>query len=202
MEKKMTVKYDSKILETEFLKLARSRISVRKFSEDKVEREKILTCIEAARIAPSAENVQPWRFIVLDNSDTIDMFGSAAFSGIYRYSHWAVKAPVIICISAELDILANRIGKEIQGTSYYLIDIGIAGEQLVLQAQELGLGTCWIGWFNARKASKILDLPRRWKVVSLIAMGYPAYKSNKVRDRKSLEEIIYFNGFKNKLKLI
>jgi nitroreductase len=192
----MSENYYSMVKETEFLKLAKSRKSIRKFSEQKVERESIITCIEAARVAPSAENVQPWRFIVLDERESILEFGTEAFSGIYRYSKWAMKAPVIICVAAKLDVLANRIGKEIQGTAFYLIDIGIAGEHLVLQAQELGLGTCWIGWFNAKKSAKILNLPKQWRLVSLVALGYPKKSYFKNRERKSLEEIVYFNNFK------
>jgi len=160
------------------------------------EMEKILTCLEAARLAPSAENVQPWRFVILNNVETKESFGKEAFSGIYRYSRWALKAPVLICIFAELDILANRIGKNIQGTQFYLLDIGIAGEHLVLQAQELGLGTCWIGWFNAKKGAKVLNVPRSWRFVSIIAMGYPTAKIQKERPRKSLQEIVFFNEYK------
>jgi nitroreductase len=192
----MSENYFSMVKETEFLKLAKSRKSIRKFSEQKVNREIIITCIEAARVAPSAENVQPWRFIVLDEGESILKFGTVSFSGIYRYSKWAMRAPVIICIAAELDILANRIGKVIQGTEFYLIDIGIAGEHLVLQAHEFGLGTCWIGWFNAKKSAKILNLPKQWRLVSLLAVGYPQKSNFKKRERKSIEEILYFNNFK------
>jgi nitroreductase len=179
-----------------FLNLIRKRSSVRQFQQQKVERSDILICIEAARLAPSAENVQPWRFVVLDDFDHIENFSKEAFSGIYRFTCWAAKAPVIIAIFAELDWLANRLGKQIQGTHYYLIDIGIAGEHLVLQAQELGLGTCWIGWFNAGKAARILGVPRRWKAVSLIAMGYPAGKRKEYKIKKNMKEILFFNRYK------
>lgn len=185
-----------KIILNPFLQLVAGRKSVRKFIDKPVERQKILTCIEAARLAPSAENVQPWRFLVLDDRLIIDEFGRHAFSGVYQYSRWAVKAPVLIVICAELDWLANRIGKEIQGTRYYLIDIGIAGEHLVLQAQELGLGTCWIGWFHAKKAKKFLKIPRGWKVTALIALGYPKKKVKEQREKKKIEEILYFNHYK------
>lgn len=188
------------IIDNTFLQLVKARRSVRKFADRLVERDKIITCIEAARLAPSAENVQPWRFIVMDKEEIIDKFSKEAFSGIYRYTRWASRAPVLIAIAAQLDWLANRLGKEIQGTSYYLIDIGIAGEHLVLQALELGLGTCWIGWFQARKARKVLQLPRSWKVVALLAMGYPREKKReskkKIKELKGLEEILFFNGYK------
>jgi nitroreductase len=179
-----------------FLNLVKARSSVRQFQEQHVKRSDILTCIEAARLSPSAENVQPWRFVVLDDPDHIENFSKEAFSGIYRFTRWAAKAPVIIVIFAELDWLANRLGKQIQGTPYYLIDIGIAGEHLVLQAQVLGLGTCWIGWFNARKAARVLGVPRSWKTISLVAMGYPAAKHKGHKHKKKMEDILYFNQYK------
>lgn len=184
------------IIKNPFLDLVVRRQSVRKFEERPVEREKILTCIEAARLSPSAENVQPCRYVVLDEPERVKGFSAQVFSGLYRYTRWAANAPVLIAIFAERDIIANRLGKQIQGTHYYLIDIGIAGEHLVLQAEELGLGTCWIGWFHAKNAQKYLGIPRGCRVVSLLAMGYPKYKKKEKREKKKMEEILYFNYYK------
>lgn len=178
---------------TSFQQLVHSRKSIRRFLDKPVEREKILSCLEAARVAPSADNVQPWRFLVIDDPEIIKDFAKEAFSGIYFPSKFAAKAPIIIVILARLDIIANRIGKQIQNISFYLIDIGIAGEHIVLQAEDLGLGTCWIGWFNARKTRKFFKIPRKYKIVSLMAMGYYEKKPSKERKRKKLEEIIWFN---------
>ncbi len=194
----MTVKTGimEKVLKNSFLQLVQGRRSVRKFKNKPIERDKIVTCIEAARLAPSAENVQPWRFIVLDEAETIEAFSEKTFSGIYRFTRWAARAPVIVAICGELDVLANRLGKQIQGTHYYLIDIGIAGEHLVLQAQEFGIGSCWIGWFDAKKAKKFLAIPGNWKVVQLLALGYPEENLPPQRGKKSLKEILYFNRYK------
>jgi len=181
-----------------FLQLVQTRQSVRRYQDRPVERDKILQCIEAARLAPSAENVQPWRFIILDDEQTLKSFHQHAFSGVYSFTKFASRAPVIIVILAKPDILANRIGKQIQGTLYYLIDIGIAGEHLALQATELGLGTCWIGWFNARGVRKFLKIPRSYKIVSLISMGYPDIRKPREKKRLPIEEIAWFNRFKNK----
>jgi nitroreductase len=167
-----------------FADLVKSRRSIRKYQNKPVEREKIVQCIEAARLAPSAENVQPWRFIILDDSEVLKQFSTHAFSGIYSPTRFAAKAPVIIVILAKLDVLANRIGKQIQGIHFYLLDIGIAGEHFVLQAQELGLGTCWIGWFNIKKIRKFLQVPRGYKIVSLISMGYPDASELKNKKRR------------------
>jgi nitroreductase len=179
-----------------FSDLVHQRRSIRHYADKPVEIEKIQACVEAARVAPSAENVEPWRFIVLTDPEIKQSFCNDVFSGIYKYSQWASKAPVLIVILAKLDILANRIGKQIQGTNYYLIDIGIAGEHFVLQAEELGLGTCWIGWFNSKKARKILKISRSFKVVSLISMGYPSGQVLKDKKRLSLPEILWMNGCK------
>ena len=176
-----------------FLSLVTSRRSVRRFRQTPVEREALLKCAEAARLAPSAENVQPWRFVMVDDPALKAELAKHAFSGLYRATRWAEKAPVMVVILAELDILANRIGKEITGISYYLIDIGIAGEHFVLQAQELGLGTCWIGWFSQKGVRKALDLPRKYRPVSLLAVGYPDFREQREKKRRSLEEICWFN---------
>ncbi|MFQ6083813.1 MAG: nitroreductase family protein [Candidatus Aminicenantia bacterium] len=183
---------------TPLQELIRNRRSIRKYIDKPVEREKILTCLESARLAPSAENVQPWRFIVIDDPQVRENFAKEAFSGIYFPSRFVARAPVIVIILARLDIIANRIGKQIQGTSYYLIDIGIAGEHIVLQAEELGLGACWIGWFNAWKVRKFFKIPRKYKIVALITLGYYEHRPRTEKKRKKLEEIVWFNQFKRK----
>jgi nitroreductase len=176
-----------------FQQLVKNRRSIRRYLERPVERDKILTCIEAARLAPSADNVQPWRFLIIDDPKLKAKFAKEVFSGIYFISKFAAKAPVLIMILARLDIIANRIGKQIQNVHFYLIDIGIAGEHIVLQAEELGLGSCWIGWFNTRKARKFLKIPRKYKIVSLMAMGYYEKRPTREKKRKELEEIAWFN---------
>ncbi len=179
-----------------FQELVRSRRSIRRYLDKPVEREKILTCIEAARLAPSADNVQPWRFLIIDDPKLKAQYAKKVFSGIYSISSFAEKAPVLILILARLDIIANRIGRQIQNIQFYLLDIGIAGEHIVLQAQALGLGTCWIGWFNIRKARKFLKIPRKYKIVSMLAMGYSEKRPSREKKRKKIEDIAWFNTIK------
>ncbi len=176
-----------------FLQLVQSRRSVRRFLDKAVDRNLILQCVEAARFAPSAENVQPWRFLILDDSEIKQKFCEQNFTGLYRVTKWAEKAPVIVVLLAQRDILANRIGKQITGIQYYLIDMGIAGEHFCLQAAELGLGTCWIGWFSPAKACKSLQIPRKYKAVALLALGYPADNANRPLKRHGQDEIYWFN---------
>ena len=176
------------------MQLISKRRSIRNFLNKPVEREKIISCIEAARLSPSAENAQPWRFVIIDEPELKEKFCRAAFSGIYRLTKWASKAPVIIAICAKLDLIANFVGKHLQGTQYHLLDIGICGEHLMLRAFEQGLGGCWIGWFNAKKAAKVLNLPKKWHPVCLIALGYYDEPKKKRKEKNPLSEICFFNS--------
>ena len=169
------------------------RRSIRRFMETPVEPAKLEACLEAARIAPSAHNVQPWRFIVVDEPGLKTRLADEAFSGIYRGSMFAAKAPVILVILARPGKAVVRLGSRIQGVPFYLLDIGIAGEHIVLQAEELGLATCWMGWFNYRRARKVLSVPRAFKLVALMPLGYAEKRPTREPPRRSFEEIVAFN---------
>jgi len=184
---------------TEIIKSIIERRSVRKFADKPVEREKIITCIEAARMAPSADNVQPWRFIVLDDPEVKKDFCNQVFKGMFSITSWAKKAPVLIVLAADRHILAHGVVARIQKIPYYMIDIGICGEHFVLQAKEMGLGSCWIGWFNAKKAEKFFKLPPTMKICELIAVGYPQKEySSRSKKLKPFENTVFFNSWKNK----
>ena len=177
----------------DFIELVKKRRSVRKYLDTPIQREKIDLCVEVARLAPSAQNTQPWRFIIIDDREILKRFSERAFSGIYKATRFASEAPAIAVMLARKDFLANRLGTALQGTQFYLLDMGIAGEHFVLQAAELGIGTCWIGWFNQRKARKFLNIPPGHKIVALISMGYFDVQQLKPLRRKSLEEIRSYN---------
>jgi nitroreductase len=173
-----------------------SRRSIRRFRPDPVEKDKILSCLEAARVAPSAENAQTWRFLVIDDPEVKDRFAEAVFSGLYRPTRFAAQAPVLVLLMSRLDILANRLGRGVQGIPFHLLDMGIAGEHFVLRAEELGLGTCWIGWFAPRAARRFFRIPRAYRMIGLLAVGYPASRPPRPRVRKPLDEIAWFNRFR------
>jgi nitroreductase len=177
-----------------FIDLVRSRRSIRRFLPRPVEREKLVACLEAARLAPSAHNAQPWRFLVIDDPGLKDRLCREAFSGIYSASRFAAQAPVVIVILARKDLVVHHLGGGIQRTKFHLIDIGIAGEHLVLQAEEMGLGTCWMGWFNSRRARKALGIPRKYKVMALLPVGYPASRPPRETLRKALDEVVWWNS--------
>jgi nitroreductase len=176
--------------------LVQKRRSIRKYIDRPVEREKIMKCIEAARLAPSAENAQPWRFVVLDDPALRERVGKEAFSGIYFPTKFALNAPVLVVVLAKLGLLADRIAAHLQKCQFYLIDIGCAVEHFALQAAELDLGTCWIGWFNGKKVKQALKIPDRYHVVAMLAMGYTDGWPERERSRKAIEEIAWFNEIK------
>jgi len=178
------------------LDLIKQRKSVRRFLDRPVEREKIMMCLEAARAAPSACNSQPWRFIVVDDPELKNRLCERAFRGIYFINAFCKKAPVIVVIVSEKGRFLARIGGMFRGTRYYLIDIGIAGEHFVLQAEEMGLGTCWLGWFDESVVKKALSIPKGKKIDVLIALGYCDKKKVKsTHGREPLEKVASFNAY-------
>ena len=178
---------------TPFQKILRGRRSIRRYLPTPIEPEKLRACLEAARIAPSAHNVQPWRFVVVDEPALKDRLAAEAFAGIYRGSRFAAKAPVILVLLAKRTFVAHHVGGRFQRVPYFYIDMGIAGEHIVLQAEELGLATCWMGWFSRRKVRKVLNIPRRIKIVAMMPIGYAEKRPTREPPRKAYEEIVAFN---------
>ena len=172
-----------------FLKLARERYSCRDYLEREVEDDKIRLCLEAARLAPSACNKQPWRFkIVKDEATRGLLIEKALLPGLPM--PWLASAPVIVAICAETDFVTHKLAPLLSKLDYRLIDIGIAGEHFALAATAQGLATCWIGWFNEKRVKRVLNLPRGLRVFSLMSLGYPADESGGQPDKKELDDII------------
>ena len=171
-----------------FLDIVKNRYSCRKFLDKPVEKEKIDLCLEAARLAPSACNSQPWKFIVLNDRVLKEKACDAAFTGQYSASAFAKKAPVLIIVLSEKGNFSSRVGNFVRDTRFYLIDIGIAVEHFILQATEQGLGTCWMGWCAEAPLRKALGLPKSIKIDVIVPVGY-ADQPNREKIRKSKEEI-------------
>ncbi|MCX5796272.1 MAG: nitroreductase family protein [Elusimicrobia bacterium] len=180
--------------ETPFLKLASARRSIRAFQDRPVEREKLDCCLEAARLAPSACNAQPWKFVVVDDPALKKRLSAAVFSGAYSMNKHAETAPVLAAVVSQRGSALAWVGNQVQGTVFRLVDIGIACEHFVLQAEELGLGTCWLGWFDAKAAARLLGVPRGHRVEMLLSVGYPA-EAPGPRPRRSLAQMSAFNKF-------
>lgn len=174
------------------LEIAAARRSIRKYKELPVDREKLELCLEAARLAPSACNAQPYRFVVLDEPVLKKKFCDAAFSGVHSACAFAAAAPVLVLVVADTGKFTAWLGNQMQGTNFRLMDIGIAVEHFVLAAAEQGLGTCWLGWFNARAGAKAIGLGSGSKIEVLVSAGYPA-ESPARRPRKPKEEMVHYN---------
>ena len=172
-----------------FTELVSRRYSVRKFSSDAVPRDMIEKCLEAARLAPSACNCQPWSFYVADTPEIRDKIAKAAFSGIYGMNAFARKAPVLIAVVTERSGYAARLGGSLRGVQFSLIDVGIACDHLTLCATELGIGSCWLGWFNAKAVADELGLPKRTQIDTMLALGYPEGEPPQRKTRRDLEDI-------------
>jgi nitroreductase len=173
-----------------FMDLVKQRVSVRKYSSKPVPRDVIDICLEAARLAPSACNSQPWSFVVIDDEKAKDEIVRKSMSGIYSSNKFVMTAPVIIAAITEHSTYIARMGGMLRNVKYNLIDIGIACEHLVLQAEDVGLGTCWLGWFDEKAVKKVLGLPKSAKVDIMICLGYPEERLlTKKKMRKSLEEM-------------
>lgn len=172
-----------------------NRRSVRKYEEKPVEKEKIEACLQAALLAPSACNSQPWHYIVIDDPKVKEAFCKEVFTGVYAMSKWAEKAPVLVAVVSDRGNFTSRIGNFFRRTEFYLVDQGISGEHFVLRAHDLGLGTCWIGWLNSDKAENFFKLPKGKKIEHLISVGYPA-EAPAPRPRKDFKESVSYNGYK------
>ena len=169
-----------------------NRYSVRSFSSQPVDPKDVVALVEAARQAPSACNSQTWRFIAVTDPEKIRRICHEAMRPVIP-NRWLAQAPLVMVGCASLDLVANRIGTRVTGTEYYQIDMGICMEHMVLKATELGLGTCWIGWFKENKIKTILSIPKRIKVPILLAVGHPqeAPSNPKRRNRKPLDRILF-----------
>jgi nitroreductase len=146
---------------------------------------------EAARLAPSACNSQTWRFVAVTDRGLIERLATEAMRPVIR-NKWLRQAPLVMAGCSKLDVVANKIGIAVTGIEYYQIDLGIAMEHIVLKATELGLGTCYIGWFKEDKVREILHIPERVRVSALLAVGY-AKDTPRERKRRPLEKTLFWD---------
>jgi nitroreductase len=179
-----------------FQELINKRQSVRKYQDQPVDREKIEKIIEAVHLAPSACNSQPWKIIIVDDKELKNEVARATFSKTISFNKFAVEAPVIAVLVIEKAKLIAQIGGSIKNMEYPKIDIGIAASHFCLQAAELGLGTCMIGWFDEKKIQQLLKIPEKRKVGLVITLGYPPedYKMRQ-KIRKATEDVCGFNSY-------
>ena len=178
-----------------FMELVQERRSVRRYASRPIPKEDLLKCLEAARIAPSGCNSQPWHFIVIDEPGLRKRVAERIFSGLYSMNKFAEQAPVLVAVVSEKESFLASFGGQVRDTSYCLVDIGIACEHLILQAQELGIGSCWIGWFDEKALKEEMKIARNKKLDIVIALGFPAEDKIVPKTRKALGEISSFNAY-------
>ena len=175
----------------DFMDVIEARMSVRSYSDKDVEEEKFTTIFESARIAPSWANKQCWSYILVRDKEKIKKLSMGLINS------WMKHAKAIIIACGDPKKSGSRNGME-----YYLVDVAISMEHLVLAATDLGLGTCWIGDFDEEKVKQILDIPEKIKVVALTPIGYPSVEGlrNKVLSklirsdkRKTMEKIVHYD---------
>jgi nitroreductase len=160
------------------------RFSVRKFKVQPIEQDKLNEIFQAARLAPSARNLQPWRLVVLVDKELREKLTS-----ICKGQTFVSQAPVTIAICCNNTDYIMTCGHKAN-----IIDGAIIGEHIALQAAELGLGSCWIGAFYQKEMAELINLPKDYEVVALLPIGYPDM-DRPIRSLKKITEIVVYNRF-------
>lgn len=168
----------------EVLQAIKTRMSVRDYKVDEIPEDKLAKVLEAARLAPSASNRQSWKFVVVRNETKRKELARAA-----NGQDFVAEAPVVI---AAVSLNPESIMSCQVPT--YAVDLAIAVDHITLAAVSEGLGTCWIGAFSQEDVKRILNIPKEYKVVALMPLGFPSDKKTE-KTRKSLKEIICYEDF-------
>jgi len=166
----------------QFLELVKKRYSVRSYKPDPVEDDKLQLILEAARLAPTAANRQPFRFIVIRTE------GREAELNRINHKPWFVQAPIVICVCG----ISNQAWVRRDGKNYCEVDVAIVMDHLILAATDLGLGTCWIGAFDSIAAREVLSLPDEVEPIAFSPIGYPNDQLE-AKKRKPIAELVSYD---------
>ena len=169
----------------ELKEVIEKRESIRDYEDRPIPQDKLLRVLEAARLAPSGSNRQPWKFVVVKDLQTRQKLAQAAEGQTF-----VGKAPVVIAAVATMPELVMLCG-----VPEYPVDLAIAVDHLTLAAVDEGLGTCWIGAFSQEKVCDILKIPKSCRTVALLPLGFPK-QPGRTKVRKSLGEIVCYETFK------
>ena len=171
-----------------FLDLAKKRYSCRDYKPQPIEEEKLMKVLEAARIAPSACNLQPWKFIVIREKENLERICST-----YK-REWIRTAPAVIIVCGDHEESWKRSDHK----DHCDVDISIAIDHMTLQAAELDLGTCWVCNFDAMKCAELFEIPSHLEPIALLPIGYPNDSKSSNRhsaDRKDIEKIVSWEKY-------
>ena len=177
-----------------FSDLVKRRQSDRAFDSRPVEKEKLMRILETARLAPSACNAQPWRFIVVDEPELKNAVADATSNKILGLNHFTKQAPVHIVVVEEKVNLSSGFGGWVKDKYFAHIDIGIVAAHICLAAEEEGLGSCILGWFDEEKMRKLLHIPDKRRVLLDIIIGY-SKQEKRDKKRKAIGEVVSFNTY-------
>jgi len=178
----------------DFIELAAKRQSDRGFKDRPVERELMERCLEAARLAPSACNSQPWFFVAVDDRPLVAEVAEKLHDMVMN--RFVTTAAALIVVVAETPAMIPRLAGCLKGKPYYLMDIGMAVENLCLQAASEGLGSCILGWFDESGVKKLLGIPSGKRVPLVIALGYPEQQQTRTKIRRPPEETWSYNRYR------
>jgi len=174
----------------ELYEVIKKRRSIRKYQYREVEDEKLQKVLDAAHLAPSAKNIQPWKVIVVEDKELREELAKAAYGQEYLS-----QAPCVIVMCVNENECYQQHGDYMTS---FAVDGAIFIDHLTLAACAEGLGTCWIAKFNEMEVKKLLNIPDAYRVVVMTPLGYPA-EEGKDKGRKPLSEILYKNTWGNKL---
>jgi len=179
----------------EVIEAINTRRSIRKVLERPVEPEKLQTVLEAVRMAPSWSNLQCWRFVVVQNPATRAALSDLSFVESFFAAYGFSKNPAQKAIAAAPVVIVACADPTKSGTmgdqNYYLADLGIAAQNLMLAAHAIGLGTVFVGVFDETKVRELLGIPTDIRVVGLFPLGYPQDEKKAGPPRKPLDEIVF-----------
>ena len=176
----------------DYLQLVVSRQSDRAYEHRPVEREKLERILQAACLAPSACNAQPWKFVVVDDPELARRVGKAA-AGL-GMNQFAKEAPVHILIVEESMNFTSFLGAKIKDKYFPLIDIGIAAAHITLAAESEGLGSCIVGWFDEKEMKQLVGIPAGKRLLLDVVVGYAA-KPKRKKSRKALDKVVSYNHY-------
>lgn len=169
-----------------FKDLARRRYSVRNYQSKPVEADILTGIVEAALLAPSAVNFQPWTFVIVTDPALLGQLHDC------YHRDWFKSAPVCIVAIGDHE---NGWRRPTDDKDYTEIDVAIAIDHLMLAATEAGLGTCWVCHFNTEKCAELFNLPQNFEPIALIPVGYPLSDSIPEKKRKNIDQVVSWNKF-------
>ncbi|MDL2307737.1 nitroreductase family protein [Desulfovibrio sp. OttesenSCG-928-C06] len=175
---------------SDFFELCKRRQSCRSFADKPVEHEKLVKCIEAARLAPSGCNAQPWSFVVVEDPAIVPEVAKAAMQlGVNEYM---AGAKAFIVVLEEHAVLIPAVRKVFDSQTFAKGDMGAAIMCITLAAEEQGIGSCVLGLYDRERLCELLDIPADKRFGGLIALGYPSKDRIREKARKPLEDIVRF----------